>query len=75
MRPLISHIPLTACALATALLVSACGGGDASAPPTVIGSSGLAVDDYIRGATVVCDANGNGASDTGEATATTDSTG
>lgn len=75
MRPLISHIPLTACALATALLVSACGGGDASAPPTVIGTSGLAVDDYISGATVVCDTNGNGASDTGEATTTTDSTG
>ena len=75
MRPLISHIPLTACALATALLVSACGGGDASAPPTVIGTSGLAVDDYISGATVVCDTNGNGVSDTGEATATTDSTG
>lgn len=75
MRSLISHIPLTACALATAMLVSACGGGDASAPATVIGSSGFAVDDYIRGATVVCDTNGNGVSDTGEATATTDSTG
>ena len=75
MRQLVSHIPLTACALATALLVSACGGGDASAPPTEIGSSGLAVDDYISGATVVCDANGNGASDAGEATTTTDSTG
>ena len=52
MRPLISHIPLTACALATALLVSACGGGDASAPAAVIGSSGFAVDGYISGATV-----------------------
>lgn len=75
MRQLVSHIPLTACALATALLVSACGGGDASPPPTVIGSSGFAVDDYISGATVVCDANGNGASDAGETTTSTDSTG
>jgi hypothetical protein len=75
MRSIISHIPLTACAVATALLVSACGGGDASAPPVVIGSSGFAVDDYIKGANVVCDTNANGMSDAGEATTTTDSSG
>jgi hypothetical protein len=75
MRQLVSHIPLTACALAAALLVSACGGGDATAPKVDIGSSGFAVDDYISGATVVCDVNGNGVSDAGEATTSTDSTG
>lgn len=75
MRPLNSHFPLSACALATALLVSACGGGDATPPPTVVGTSGFAVDGYISAATVVCDTNNNGASDIGEATTTTDSTG
>lgn len=75
MQHMLKHLPLTAIALATTVLISACGGGDASPPPAVIGSSGLAVDDYISGATVVCDTNGSGASDPGEATVTTDSTG
>lgn len=75
MQHMLKHLPLTAIALATTVLISACGGGDASPPPAVIGSSGLAVDDYISGATVVCDTNGSGASDPGEATVPTDSTG
>ncbi len=57
------------------MLVAACGGGGASAPNTVVGSSGFAVDDYLRGATVLCDANGNGQFDTGETQITTDSSG
>ncbi len=75
MRPLMKSFPLTACALTTALLVSACGGGGASAPGTVNGSSGFAVDDYLSGATVTCDTNGNGAADAGEVTVSTDSSG
>ena len=75
MRPLMKSFPLTACALTTALLVSACGGGGASAPGTVNGSSGFAVDDYLSGATVTCDTNGNGATDAGELTVSTDSSG
>jgi len=41
----------------------------------VIGSNGFVVDGYVSGATVVCDVNSNGASDAGEATTTTDTTG
>lgn len=75
MRQLITNIPLTACALASALLVSACGGGGASAPAAVVGSSGFAVDDYLSAATTLCDSNANGQSDAGEATTVTDSSG
>jgi hypothetical protein len=64
---------LSACAIA--VLISACGGGSATAPATIPGSSGLAIDDYIKGATVLCDANGNSISDAGEATTKTDSIG
>ncbi len=56
-------------------LVAACGGGDAGAPPGVQApatpTSGVAVDGYLRGATALCDANGNGSADAGEASTTT----
>ncbi len=65
---------LAACA--TAVLLSACGGGDASAPGSgSSASSGFAVDGYLSGATVLCDTNNNGAADSGERTITTDSSG
>jgi hypothetical protein len=70
-----SNIPFRLSVCAVAVLISACGGGSATAPATVPGSSGLAVDDYIKGATVLCDANGNSISDAGEATTKTDSIG
>ncbi|MDM7941459.1 MAG: hypothetical protein QUV35_02405 [Hydrogenophaga sp.] len=66
---------LSAIAVAASLLVAACGGGGASPPNTVAGSSGFAVDDYLIGSAVLCDSNGNGQSDAGESSTTTDSTG
>ncbi len=74
MRQFKHTVRLSASAFMAALLVSACGGG--GSPPTpVAGSSGFAVDDYLSGATVLCDSNGNGAADVGETTTKTDSTG
>ncbi len=74
MRMINIRFPLAACAFA--VLLSACGGGDATAPGSgTPGSSGFAVDGYLSGATVVCDANGNGVADSGERTVTTDSSG
>jgi hypothetical protein len=64
---------LSACAIA--VLISACGGGSSTAPILVPGSTGFAVDDYIKDANVLCDTNGNGVSDTGETTTKTDSSG
>lgn len=62
-------------AAAAACVIAACGGGDAGAPPGVqtpaTPTSGVAVDGYVRGATALCDTNGNGTADTGEATTTT----
>ena len=75
MRPLTSHFSLSASALAASLLVASCGGGGSSAPPSVAGSSGFAVDGYLSGATILCDANANGEADAGEASTTTDSSG
>lgn len=75
MRQLTSHFSLSASALAASMLVAACGGGGSSAPPTVAGSSGFAVDGYLSGATILCDANANGESDAGEASTTTDTSG
>lgn len=66
---------LSASAVAASLLVAACGGGGASPPNTVAGSSGFAVDGYLIGSAVLCDSNGNGQSDAGESSTTTDSTG
>jgi hypothetical protein len=70
-----SRIPFRLSVCAIAVLISACGGGSATAPATVAGSSGLAIDDYIKNATVLCDTNSNGVSDAGEATTKTDSVG
>ncbi len=75
MRQVTFHYHLSIGALTTALLVSACGGGGATPPGTVSGSSGFAIDDYLSGATVLCDSNNNVAPDGGEATKTTDSSG
>ena len=75
MRQRMKSFPLSACALTTALLVSACGGGSSSPPASATSSSGFAVDGYLSAATVICDANSNGSADTGEATVSTDSSG
>lgn len=70
---LIPAAAAAAAALAGAL--TACGGGDAGAPPGVQNpatpTSGVAVDGYLRGATALCDSNGNGTADAGEVTTTT----
>jgi hypothetical protein len=64
-------------AAAAACVIAACGGGDAGAPPQPVvapaptPTSGVAVDGYLVGATVLCDSNGNGLADTGEVTTTT----
>ena len=67
-------LSVSVCALAAGLLLSGCG-GDASAPAVSVSSSGLAVDGYLSGSTVLCDTNGNGAADSGETTVRTDSSG
>jgi len=54
--------------------LSACGGGSASTPQAV-SITGSVVDGYIQGATVCLDVNGNGTCDSGEPSATSDSTG
>lgn len=75
MRQVTFHYHLSIGVLTTALLVSACGGGGATPPGTVSGSSGFAIDDYLSGATVLCDSNNNVVADAGETTKTTDSSG
>jgi hypothetical protein len=69
------RIPFQLSALAVAALVSACGGGSASAPGAIAGSSGFAVDDYIANATVVCDQDGNGVHNGSEPKVQTDANG
>ena len=44
MNPLSSHFTLSACALATSLLLAACGGGDAAGPPDTVAPS-VAISD------------------------------
>ena len=74
MRTMNFRFQLAACAIAA--LVSACGGGDATAPGSgTSASSGFAIDGYLSGATVLCDSNGNGMADSGERTVITDSSG
>lgn len=64
-------------AAAAVCVIAACGGGGGSAPPgtqppaTATPTSGVAVDGYLIAATALCDANGNGTADTGEAIAVT----
>ena len=65
-------------AAAAACVIAACGGGDASAPPGLVPvtpaatpTTGVAVDGYLNGATALCDVNGNGIADSGEATVLT----
>ena len=63
------HLPLTAISLATAALISACGGSSSSSTsPTTL--SGQVIDGYIKGATVCLDLNGNNACDSGEPSTT-----
>jgi endoglucanase len=47
-----------ASSVATAALLSACGGGDAGAPFSPTPLAGFAVDGYLNGASVKCDASG-----------------
>ena len=66
----------TPAAAAALLLISCGGGGSSSLPvPVVVATSGWAVDGYLSGATVLCDNNGNGATDAGEVSVTSDATG
>ena len=71
MRQPTKSLALAASAVAVAALLSACGGGGASPPPSTTSSFGWAVDGYLTDATVVCDSNGNGIQDAGEATTKT----
>ncbi len=63
--------------LAVAVVLAACGGSSSSPTTTTTATtaSGRAVDGYISGATVTCDANANGLADAGETNTTTSSTG
>lgn len=60
----------TLLSIAIALTLTACGGGGSGSAPATT-SSGQAVDGYLSGSTVVCDASGNGVANDGEATTTT----
>ena len=63
-------------AAAVAVTLAACGGGSATGPSTAkTSTSGVAVDGYLSFAKVVCDANGNGIADAGEAVVFTDAKG
>ena len=75
MRRIPPSFSLSAGALAASMLVAACGGGSASAPNLVPGSTGFAVDGYLNGATILCDTNGNAESDAGERSVRADDTG
>lgn len=59
-------------------MLASCGGGGAvydNNGPTVTPTSGVAVDGYLSGSTVLCDTDGNGSYDAGEVTALTDAVG
>ena len=60
--------------VSAALLSAGCGGGN-SAPKNEKGSSGFAVDGYLKDSTVLCDSNSNGSADTGETNVITNSGG
>jgi hypothetical protein len=65
-------LPLAA---AVSLIFGCGGGGGGDVPTTTTSTSGTLVDGYVSGATVVCDTNGNGVQDAGEASTTTNATG
>jgi len=65
--------PLLVLGLSVAL--AACGGGDASPPPTPLSTSGFVVDGYVAGAAVLCDSNGDGLVTPGEVTVNSTSAG
>jgi hypothetical protein len=75
MSQLAKGLPLSLCALAAALLLNACGGGDAAPPPSPNQTSGFAVDGYLAGASVLCDSNGDGLVTPGEISVSTTSAG
>jgi len=62
---------------ATAFLAGCGGGADSIAPPVLPKAiaKGVMIDGYVSGATVFCDANGNGELDTGETTTETNAKG
>jgi hypothetical protein len=65
-------------AAAAVCLLASCGGGGAGDPPPLpppVATGGVAVDGYLVGSTVLCDANGNGVADPGELSAGTDADG
>ena len=65
-------------AAAAVLLLASCGGGGggtADAGPPPVATSGVAVDGYLVGSTVLCDSNGNGLADAGELSVGTDAGG
>ncbi len=79
MRHPLRFTPIAAASALSVALLVACGGGGGSPPdssnPPVTSSSGVAVDGYLRFATVLCDSNGNGLTDPGERGAGTDAEG
>jgi hypothetical protein len=66
-------------AAAAACLLVACGGGSSGSGggtgPAPTAASGVAVDGYLVGASVLCDSNDNGQSDAGELSAGTNGSG
>jgi hypothetical protein len=63
--------------IAVAVLLGACGGSSSDSPAaaSTTTASGRAVDGYLSGSTVTCDANANGVADTGETATTTSNLG
>ncbi|MBN8491485.1 MAG: hypothetical protein J0M00_08700 [Burkholderiales bacterium] len=62
-------------ALSLAVTLAACGGGDASPPPSPLQTSGFAVNGYLSGASVLCDSNGDGLVTAGEVSVSTTTAG
>jgi hypothetical protein len=75
MSPISRRLSLALFTVTAGLLASACGGGDASPPPTPLSTSGYVVDGYLRGAAVLCDSDGNGLVTAGETSVATTSAG
>jgi hypothetical protein len=66
-------------AAAAVLLLASCGGGGGGgspeAGPPPVPTSGVAVDGYLVGSTVLCDSSGNGLADAGELSVGTNASG